>query len=75
MNNRLKIPLSERQYDKLITTIAKKGSCTKKNLANYIEVPQSSISLWIREKFIPAKHFKKVYEFFEIEAPKKRITS
>ena len=73
MNNRLKIPLSKKQHEVLITTIAKKGNCTKRNLANHLEVPQSSISLWIREKFIPAKHFQKAYDFLELDAPKKNL--
>ena len=69
MNNRLKIKLSKKQHEAIIITIAKKGNKTKKNLAQHLNIPQSSVSLWIRESFIPAKHFNQVHEYLGLKVP------
>jgi len=73
MNNRLKIPLKDKELDKIIIELAKQGHCSKRDLAEHLGVPQSNVSIWLREKFIPAKHFRSLHEYLELPVPFKKI--
>jgi Mn-dependent DtxR family transcriptional regulator len=64
---RKKIKLKEKELNKILLTLAKKGYKAKKELAEHLEVPQSSVSMWLRDGFIPAKHYDKVMDYLIIK--------
>lgn len=73
MNQRLKIPLKDKELDKILLVLARQGRNAKKNLANYLNVPQSNVTLWLKDKFIPNKHFDKLHIYLELPVPVKKI--
>lgn len=73
MNQRLKIPLKDKELDKILLVLARQGRNSKKDLANNLGVPQSNLTLWLKEKFIPHKHFEKLHNYLELPVPFKKI--
>lgn len=70
---RLKIPLKDKELDKILLVLARQGRNSKKELANHLSVPQSNITLWLKDKFIPHKHFEKLHNYLELPVPFKKI--
>lgn len=73
MNQRLKIPLKDKELDKILLVLARQGRNSKKDLAKHLNVPQSNLTLWLKDKFIPHKHFEKLHIYLELPVPVKNI--
>lgn len=60
-----KIKLKATELKKIKTELALLGYESKKKLCEYLGVPQSNLSMWIKEGFVPEKHKAKLNEFIE----------
>ena len=65
---RKKIKLKESEMTKIVVALAKKGNKSKKALAEFCQVPQSNVSIWLAGKFLPIKHYDKVHDFLGLKS-------
>lgn len=63
--NMTAIKLKPKEVTKIKTELAILGYMSKKKLCAYLGIPQSNLSAWIRDGFVPEKHSYKLFEFLE----------